>query len=170
MSDYYALSLDIGTCTGFALQCNSTIIASGSFDMGGLPSGMNRKGYRLQRFFDFLQDFQFVDDIIIERVTRHHFKSQDAATCHMHLQGIIYFFCSLNKMTEPQLIDTSELKKLFTGIGNAKKEVIGKRATELGWTGAVWDTTGSSLINHDEADAIALLYVSAIKSGSQIGW
>lgn len=153
--DRYVLSLDLGTTFGWALGKNGVIIASGSVLLA------DKDGHSAQPFLRFEQwlfNFKNVDCILYEKVSG--FKGFQAAINYGGYVAILKRFCLIHGITT-QNMKPNELKKMFTGNGNAKKELMCDVARKLGWQKGMPGTR----IDNDEADAVALLWCVYRASG-----
>lgn len=152
---YNALALDLGTSTGWAILCDDVIEATGQ-EYFPMDRDMGRKaaGNRLRNFLEFIKTFHYVDEIFYE----HNHRIQAGEKAVRVYYGMLGILEMVTAAADVNLIaiHTTTLKKGFTGNGRAQKEEIGRKCVELGWKNAVY--RGNEVANHDEADAIALLF------------
>jgi Holliday junction resolvasome RuvABC endonuclease subunit len=140
------LALDLGTHTGFALRVDafSTTI-SGTWDFS--TKRHEDVGMRFVRFREALQRMRVnngVTKIYFEEVRRH------AGTGAAHIYGgfvaMLKSFC-VDHGVSYESVPVGEIKKSFTGKGNANKEAMIAEALRRGYEPA----------SDDEADALAIL-------------
>lgn len=140
------LTLDLGTTTGFAVGDAGTVQASGtaSFKNGRYEGG----GMRYLRFRKWITEFiteHGVKVVYFEEVRRH--QGVDAAHVYGGLLGQLTAVCE--ELEVPyQGIPVGEIKKAFTGKGNAGKELMIEEAIKRGFNPA----------DDNEADAIAIFF------------
>lgn len=149
MSEHIVLSLDLGSTIGWAICKGSIIKYSGTQSFSAKDS---HPGHRFLHFQNWLMDFSKVNEIIYEDVPR--FESAAAARVYCGFLAVVQIFCLAHgiRMTA---IKASSVKKGFTGKGNAKKEQMCAQCHSLGWKHGKEGT----LLDHDEADAIATMFV-----------
>lgn len=157
---FYALGLDLGTTTGWALLRDGIIIGSGEIEFKKpADSGWRGDAHRLDRFMRWLMQFQQVDTIYVERNVGTQ-KSIAATQTYFGLYNMMLWVCGQCNIV-PIDFHTSSLTAKFLkkkpGKG-AKKEAFAHRLIDLGWEGAVF-TSDNALVNHNEADALAVLHV-----------
>lgn len=148
------LALDLGATTGWAVAGNGVIMASGSrYFPYNSDDGHAGEGRRFADFHNWLRDkivdFQ-VDEIVYEYVAG--WQSSNAAKALYY--GLRAQMCIVGQHVSPIPIKTNELKLAFTGSGNASKEAMCAKCMQLGWENGV---PGEDK-NHDEADAVALMF------------
>lgn len=164
-SSRYVLSLDLATSCGWAIGDETHMVQSGVVDLSYNKSH-GHPGDRLQKFYDFLCDlhekfhFQY---IVYEQIKMGFHKGQAANSLYFELQGILKLFARQIRVT-PLSRHAMTIKSRFTGSGKAKKEDIAAEAINRGWEGAKRTHSGE-LLNHDEADAIALLCIFSEELG-----
>lgn len=157
------LGLDIGRRTGWALAEDGKIIGSGVRDFSVKDS--EHIGKRGIKFYNFLLTFGHVDEICYEKVQfTGNRKTSDGGELYKGFLMLVNMYAAGYGIptfgTHP-----STLKKAFAGHGRAEKETMCQIAREAGWMGGVEGTQ----VNHDEADAIALLIVHAwVKYGIKL--
>lgn len=168
------LALDIATSIGWALSVGNTVHSSGAFDLS--KNNGNDPGKRLLRFRrNFLDKFEFVDRIVIEKVAAFGSFSQSQAQVSRYneVRAMVYLFCAEAMVDRRKSISISEYhistwKKIFTGSGKATKEQVGEvLQNHYGWDGALFDAKGK-LINNDQADALGILFAHAIDNGREL--
>lgn len=137
------LALDLGTNTGFAVGARSHMVSGhwnlkpGRFDGGGM------RYVKFRARLDELRAAYGPDMIFFEEVRRH--KGVDAAHVYGGLMATLTAWCEENK-TPYSGLPVGEIKKNFTGKGNANKEAMMAEAQRRGFDPAT----------DDEADAIAI--------------
>lgn len=142
-----------------------------------------RDGDRLIKFYNFLSSVEhspfdgvslgmIIDEVVYEEVkagfggsSKGFHSSAKANKLYYNLQGIVEMYAAMKRIPEYR-IHVSTLKKAFTGDGRATKEMMAEEAEKLGWKGGVWK--GGQILNHDEVDAIALLFVHGQKQGYNV--
>jgi hypothetical protein len=177
MTEWYTLALDLATRTGWAVCDGKVIIASGTADFSASLKSPNQQGFKislLENWFRECQFHNFVNEIVIEDIMVFRGKtskqSQKAIQSYFHLQGKVYEYARAINCRAPTLINPMTLKKDFTGFGSASKEDMAREAQNRGWQDAQWDKITGKILNGDEADAIALLFVNAESKGQQISF
>jgi hypothetical protein len=167
MQQWYTLALDLATRTGWAVSEGSVIIASGTFDLSASTKALHREGMKiflLEQAFRENRFHEFINEIVIEDIMvfkgKNSIQSQRGIASYFFLQGKVFEYCRAIGINPPTLINPMTLKLQFAGTGKASKEDMGRELEARGWTGAVWDKAGN-LVNNDEADALALLFVNA---------
>lgn len=186
---HYVLALDLASSTGWALMEDGEIVHSGTVDLN-ISASYGRPGDRLIRFHNFLSTIEggpfenvsfasLVNEVVYEDVKTGFHKSQKANKLYFNLQGILEMFIAGLRIPEYK-IHAGTIKKEFTGHGHAEKEDIGRQAEKLGWKNGIWQKakkkdkrTGREveymkLVNDDEADAIALLFVHGQTQGISV--
>lgn len=135
------LGIDLGTRTGWAIKANDNI-ASGYADFKvtrGEGGGM-----RFVKFRNWLNSLDEPTLVIYEMVMRH--IGTDAAHVYGGLLALLTAWCEENNIPYHG-IGVSQVKKMWTGKGNAKKEAMIEEAQRRGF-----DVT-----ENNQADAIAIL-------------
>ena len=140
------LALDLGTKTGFALRADSVgSTLSGTWNFA--TQRHEDAGMRFVRFRERLEHMRKsngVKTIYFEEVRRH------IGTSAAHIYGgfvaMLKAFCVDNGVSY-QSVPVGEIKKFWTGKGNAKKDAMMAEARKRGFEPA----------DDNEADAIALL-------------
>ena len=144
------LALDLGTTTGWALRDELGAITSGSQSFQ--PRRFDGGGMRFLRFKRWLTEMKGggLSAVYFEEVRRH--AGVDAAHCYGGFMGILTAWCEANEIPY-EGVPVGEIKKAFTGKGNADKPAMIARAKALGYEPE----------DDNEADAIAL----ALLAGSR---
>lgn len=140
------LALDLGTTTGFALRadaCGSVVSGSWKF----APKRHEDAGMRFVRFRTTLDDMHKasgIKTIYFEEVRRH------AGTTAAHIYGgfmaVLKAWC-VDHSVSYQSVPVGEIKKFWTGKGNASKEMMIAEAQRR----------GHEPEDDNEADALAIL-------------
>lgn len=143
------LSLDLGTTTGWAICDKNKDITSGTISFK--PSRFEGGGMRYLRFAKWLketqQTFDKIDIVYFEAVRRH--LGVDAAHAYGGFLASLTSWCEKN-IIPYEGVPVGTIKKFIAGKGNASKEEV---------ITAVVDH-GHSPKDDNEADALALLYLS----------
>ena len=155
MGGLKTLAVDLGSTCGFAVGHNGIIKQSGEVALLP-PTGQTHPGHRFMKFQEWLSNFTDVDEILYEEVPR--FESAAAARVYCGLLCVLQMF-SLAHGIRISSLKASQIKKDFTGYGNAPKEVICEVAINLGWKKGVRETRDFN----NEADAIALFWVVCLR-------
>lgn len=136
------LALDLGTTTGFAVLDRGKIISgTKSFK----PRSHEGAGMRYLRFRrEFLDKLTAAREVYFEQVRRH--DGTDAAHVYGGLMAALMGWCEENNIPY-RGVGVGEIKKHWTGKGNANKAAMIKIAVEKGY----------KPIDDNEADALALL-------------
>lgn len=146
------LALDLGTKTGWALAVDDQhSIMSGTWDFASKRHEDSARRY--SRFRDWLSDMHDNYSIKLmhyEEVRRH--AGTSAAHVYGGFQAILMSFC-LDEHISYESVPVGEIKKLWTGKGNAKKEAMIAECQRRGYFPQ----------DDNEADAIAILCV-------KMGW
>ena len=140
------LALDLGTHTGFALRVDAhgTTI-SGTWDFS--TKRHEDAGMRFVRFRDQLMRMRTnngVDKIYFEEVRRH--LGTSAAHIYGGFVAILKAFCADFEVSY-ESVPVGEIKKYWTGKGNADKAAMIAEAVRRGY----------EPVDDNEADALALL-------------
>ncbi len=141
------------------------MVGSGVIDLS-YNKTYGHPGDRLHKFYTFLCEVYSeypLEYIVYEAIKMGFHKSQKANELYFELQGILKLFARTSRII-PIARHAMTIKKGFTGSGKATKEQVADEATARGWEGAQ-KTKDGTLLNHDEADAIALLCVFMAESG-----
>lgn len=157
------IALDIGTNMGYAEALNNVIVRSGTIRV---KDGNERWGQAMVKLWDFLNQLVYKNDyhqnytleFCCETVDFH--RSVDSAHAYARILGQVEKFTELGKWAF-RGYQVKQIKKLFTGNGNAKKTDMCHRCHLLGWKGGALGTDN----DNDEADAIAILYVHLAARG-----
>jgi Holliday junction resolvasome RuvABC endonuclease subunit len=152
------LSLDLGSTLGWAFSVDGVVERSGSITLAHKDA---HPGSKLERFLEFLHEHKDVDEILYEFVPR--FVSAGWAVTYGSLLGQVMLFCKVHGIRYGTL-KPSEIKKVFTGKGNADKKAVCAICHKMGWKRG---KPGSD-IDNDEADAIALLCSTLMRRGQQV--
>ena len=161
MGDFITLSIDLGSTIGYAVGKSGVIVESGEVT---LSAQQTHPGHRFLKFQQWLGKFidsncrPMIDEILFEDVPR--FESAAAAKVYGGLLATLSIF-SLAHRIRMRSLKANQVKKDFTGHGNAKKEVMCEVAHRLGWKRG----TPGTMNNHNECDAIALLWVIYARGG-----
>ncbi len=158
INSYTVLSLDLGSTVGWAICKNAQIKHSGTHNFSAKDS---HPGHRFLHFQNWLVDFIGIDEIIYEDVPR--FESAGAAKVYCGFLAVVQMFCLGNGIRITG-IKASSVKKSFTGKGNAKKEEMCAQCHSLGWQNGELGT----ILDHDEADAIATMIVVMARREVQV--
>lgn len=155
MGDFIALSIDLGSTIGYAVGKNGIIENSGEVT---LSANHTHPGHRYLKFQQWLENFRHVNEILFEDVPR--FESAAAAKVYGGLLAVLMIF-SLAYRIRLRSLKANTVKKDFTGHGNASKEDMCDVAMKLGWRHGA----EGQRVNHNECDAIALLWVIYTRGG-----
>ncbi len=139
------LALDLGTTTGWA--ADDGVLTSGTVNLK--PRRFEGGGMRFLRFKGFLTEIKGsagpVEEVCFEEVRRH--AGTDAAHIYGGLLGILTAWCEHHQIPY-RGIPVGEIKRSFTGKGNANKEAMIAAAR----------ARGHEPQDDNEADAIAIAY------------
>lgn len=149
MGNFTSLALDLGSTFGFALGVDGVVTRSGEVSLAAKDT---HPGHRWVRWQEWLYEWKNVDEILFEDVSG--FKGFEAAKIYGAQLGVLNIFTLVNGIRMRSL-PPGAVKKEFTGKGNADKFKMCDTAINLGWKNGRRDTDE----NHNEADAIALLWV-----------
>lgn len=158
MGDFTTLSIDLGSTFGYCVGRNGIIIESGEVTLSAGGAGKTHPAHRWMRFQRWLSHYSAVNEILFEDVqfvtSPQQMKVYGALLSQLELFSLGHGIrmCSLTP---------GQIKKDFTGMGNAKKDVLCDVALRLGWKNGVPGTMN----NHNEADAIALFWVVCVRRG-----
>jgi hypothetical protein len=140
------IALDLGTITGFALRAADTNAVSGTVSFR--PSRYDGGGIRYLRFRAWLdsiaEDTGSISAVYYEEVRRH--LSTDAAHVHGGLLATLTAWCEQRSIAY-QGVPVGTIKRFVAGRGNADKAAVIKAIRARGY----------SPVDHNEADAIAIL-------------
>lgn len=139
------LALDLGTTCGFALLTKTAFTFSGTWPLKS--KRMESVGMRYVRFKEHLDKLQRAEPITViyfEEVRCH--RGVDAAHMYGGYLSHMQAWCAENEV-EYQGVPVGEIKKAWTGRGNAKKDEMIAEARRRGYDPA----------DDNEADAIAIL-------------
>lgn len=143
------LALDLGTTTGFAWSGARHAIVSGTWDFR--PKKFESPGVRYARFKDALTKLHIsvpIEIVYFEAVRRH--LGTDAAHIYGGLMSHLQVWSDENNIPY-EGIPVGTIKKFWTGKGNAPKEAMIAEALRR----------GHEVVDDNEADALALLYLKA---------
>ena len=146
------LALDLGIRTGVALCPAAGTIMSATWDFR--PKRFEGAGMRFIYFRDklhFLHRAQPLTRIYFEEVRRH--AGTTAAHVYGGFKGQLEAWCEENAVPYAS-IPVGEIKKFWTGKGNASKDMMVASARERGFDPA----------SEDEADALAILHCAMSKT------
>ena len=140
------LTLDLGTTTGFCVGSSPSALASGvaNFKPGRFEGG----GMRFVKFRIWLNEFRVaypIERIAFEEVRRH--AGTDAAHVYGGLMATLTSWCEENAIPY-EGIPVGEIKRAFTGKGNASKQAMEREAVRRGF----------APVDDNEADAIAIWF------------
>lgn len=145
------LALDLGTTTGWAATMDDRgSVVSGTWCFK--PLRFEGGGMRYVRFREKLNDFKYrppLQTIYFEEVRRH------AGTTAAHVYGgfmaHLTAWCEENKVPY-QSVPVGEIKKFWTGKGNASKDGMIEAARLRGF----------DPVDDNEADALAILHLKRV--------
>lgn len=158
---HYALSLDLGTTLGWAKCIDGVIVESGVADLrpGCHKDDPQYEGARGEIFWNWLlENHQDCDEIYYEHVVGFQYSTQ-AMSVYFGLRQLMKLFCLMYGRKKSYPIHTTTLKHRFTDNGRAKKHEMCQMAIDLGWKNGARGTD----LNHDEADAIAMVFVKQLE-------
>lgn len=143
------LALDLGTHTGWAFQPTTGMVMIGSWDF--TPTKGSPEGTRYARFLASLDEFADINfdegvpfEVLYEDVRRH--IGTTAAHVYGGLLAHLKVWC-LQRGIVPQPVGVGQIKKFWTGAGNATKEDMMSEARRRGY----------EVLDDNQADALALL-------------
>jgi hypothetical protein len=156
----YALGLDLGSTLGWAKCIDGVIVDSGVVDLRvGDKDDPRYPGRRFEKFWNWiLENHHEADEVYYERVVGFQHSTM-AMGAYFGLLAMLQLFCEVYGKKAPTGIHTTTLKHRFTTNGRAKKIEMCNMAINLGWKNG---HSGTDL-NHDEADAIALVVVKQLE-------
>lgn len=137
------LALDLGTKAGW---CVGTRAGHSSGVWNLKPNRWEGGGMRFVKFRSKLAEIHAaipLDRVVFEEVRRH--VGTDAAHVYGGLMAVLTAWCEENSVPY-EAVSVGEIKKSFTGKGNAPKDLMVQEAFDRGY----------SPIDDNEADAIAL--------------
>ncbi len=140
------LALDLGTHCGFAWLHPTGLMASGTWTLDA-KKRKESHGMRFIRFREHLDGLHRATPVTLiyfEEVRRH--MSCDAAHAYGGYLAILLAWCAENGV-EYLSVPVGEIKKTWTGKGNAKKDEMVAEARRRGYDPC----------DDNEADAIAIL-------------
>ena len=141
------LALDLGTRTGWAYATTVGAVISGVWDFR--PQKFDAAGMRFVRFRETLERFREnvpISLIYYEGVRAH--RGVDAAHCFGGLMATLQTWCEDRKIPCGG-VGVGEIKRFWTGKGNAPKDVMIAEAIRRGFT----------VEDDNQADALALLHL-----------
>ena len=139
------LALDLGTTTGWALFSPPAVTVSGTW--GLKPGRFDGGGMRFVKFKSRLNELHAatsIQRVYFEEVRRH--RGTDAAHVYGGLMATLTAWCEENKVPY-EGVPVGEIKKNWTGKGNADKDAMIAEARRRGY----------EVIDDNEADALAIL-------------
>lgn len=151
------LALDLGTTTGWCVGTAGTHVSGiwnlkpGRFDGGGM------RFVKFRSRLNELRKAHVFDAIYFEEVRRH--AGTDAAHVYGGLMAILTEWCE-SELIPYEGVPVGEIKKGFTGKGNADKAAMVAEAFRRGY----------SPIDDNEADAIALHVLKADSVVESVAW
>lgn len=146
------LALDLGTHTGWAWSDGNGLVISGTWDF--TTKRHTGGGMKYVRFKDCLdgQKAKFgVDQIFFEEVRRH--AGTQAAHVYGGFKAHLEAWCEVSQVPY-ESVPVSQIKKYWTGSGNAHKRAMMAAAYRRGY----------EPVDDNEADALAILH---FKGGAQ---
>ena len=150
------LALDLGTTTGWALAQTDAQITSGSQSFK--PQRFEGGGMRFLRFKRWLTDIKQcspdISLIVFEEVRRH--AGVDAAHVYGGFMGQLTAWCEHHQIPY-EGVPVGTIKKHATGKGNASKDQMIQ----------AMQARNHSVVDDNEADALALLYWAIEMRGEQ---
>lgn len=146
------LALDLGTTTGFAIGGKGHVV-SGTW--GLKPSRYDGGGMRFVKFRAKLEEIHRAspfDMVFYEEVRRH--AATDAAHVYGGLMGHLTEWCETREIPY-EGVPVGSIKKAWSGKGNADKAMMIAEAKKRGFT----------VVDDNEADALALFYLKIAEIG-----
>ena len=129
------------------------VITSGAVSFK--PKKYEGAGHRYLQFWEWLEkNTHGVDYIYFEAVRRH--AGTDAAHVYGGLMAFLESFCEEHNIPYAG-VGVTEIKKHATGKGNASKDMIIEAMRAKGHTHL-------TLKDHDEADALAIMYLKLVNA------
>lgn len=139
------LALDLGTKCGWAVAISGEGIIGGVKDFSTKRNeGGGMRYLRFMRWLEFIKD-DGITEIHFEEVRRH--AGTQAAHVYGGLMGTLTMWCEENKIPYSS-VPVGTIKKIWTGKGNATKEMMIEEARRRGF----------DVIDDNHADALALLH------------
>jgi crossover junction endodeoxyribonuclease RuvC len=141
------LALDLGTSTGFAIGSKEHMV-SGTWNLK--PGRYDGGGMRFVKMRANLEDIRRaygVTHVFYEEVRRH--RGVDAAHVYGGLMGTLQAWCEEHDIPYGGL-PVGEIKKAWTGSGNASKDAMAAECRRRGYEPS----------SEDEADAIAIFHLA----------
>jgi Holliday junction resolvasome RuvABC endonuclease subunit len=147
------LAIDIGTTTGWAVRSIGGSISSGVIAFK--PGRFEARGMSYLRFQSWLNEMNStieggINCLYFEEVRRH--LGVDAAHVYGGFLGQLTSWCEYKQIPYAG-VPVGTIKKAITGKGNASKEKVIESINKL----------GHATNDHNEADALALLYYAINK-------
>lgn len=139
------LAVDLGTTTGFAVGSSGHLV-SGTWNLK--PSRYDGGGMRFVKFrtrLDEIRGAYGLTHVLYEEVRRH--ASTDSSHVYGGLMATLTAWCEEHSIPYEGL-PVGEIKKAFTGKGNATKELMIAEAQRRGF----------QPVDDNEADAIAIFH------------
>lgn len=144
------LAIDLGTSCGFCVGTEDNHI-SGSWNLkGGRYEGGGMRFVHFRKSLNDIRGAFAVDQVFFEEVRRH--QGVDAAHVYGGLLAVLQEWCETNGIPYSGL-PVGEIKKHWTGSGNAGKDAMAM----------VCEDRGYQPKNSDEADAIAIFHLGLTK-------
>lgn len=138
------LALDLGTKTGWALDCDGRAV-SGVWDLkGGRYEGGGMRYLRFRRMLEEAHAANPFQMVFFEEVRRH--LGTDAAHIYGGLLATLTAWCEERKIAYGG-VPVATIKRHATGKGNADKGAMVRAARARGWTP----------VDDNEADALWIL-------------
>lgn len=153
MGEFVTLALDLGSTFGWSLGINGQIVRSGELTLVADAANLH-PGHRWLKFHEWLHQFKAVNEILYEDVTFFGQNGYKTARVYCGLLSVLQTFCLVQGI-RMRCLTPSSVKAEFAGSGRADKFKMCDVALNLGWPNGKRGTD----INHNEADAIALLWV-----------
>lgn len=149
------LGLDLGTLTGWALRSSAGVISSGTESFRPKSSeGYGGRFMRFRRFLSHLKGEGAIDLVIYEDVKHHGPGQVYAAHVYGGLEAFVCAWCE-HRSIAYRKVGVAQIKKFWTGKGNARKPAMIEAAKVRGFSPA----------DDNEADALAVLHY-CIEGGS----
>jgi crossover junction endodeoxyribonuclease RuvC len=149
------LALDLGTQCGF---CTGTAQSHVSGTWNLKPSRFDGGGMRFIKLRTRLNEMHAaypLSAVYFEEVRRH--RGVDAAHIYGGLMAVVTEWCEEHKVPYSGL-PVGEIKKSWTGMGNASKDLMMQSALDKGY----------EVHSDDEADAIAIFHLGMSKVGETV--
>jgi Holliday junction resolvasome RuvABC endonuclease subunit len=141
------LALDLGTTMGWAYMSGPGVVLSGSENLH--KSNRDSSGMRYLRFMRFLDELHErdpIEHIAYEDVRRH--EGTQAAHVYGGFMSHLQAWCERNQVP-CEAYGVAEIKKAWTGKGNASKNAMIQGAIDRGFR----------VKDDNQADALAILHM-----------